>query len=1103
VFLPPGRSIITRACADRSYLPFGPGPPLAKSHRNYAESTVGSLVECQEFCEASVGCSFVVYQSASGACQVKLVDQTKYTRTIFSLQSNTAFLDGEIRNVRTLETVGDVSSVAACGSLCDGSGECQFATYDTSKSTCELKAFNGRIGESISFRKNPRYANDRPSTEGTMTSAGNTGIVAIAAGLLPNGKIIIGARPEYQRGGPNLDNVLSGSPTASGEISSLYDPSTETHVPIRVTDNLFCHGQVLTEDGDMFTAGGDADAYDGLESGLDHQRVYLTSLGTYITGKSMQRTRWYNTVVRTPVDTFWMIGGQANGEAYSLNPNMDIYTPGIEDSPNELVNVDLIARTYSTNYPRNAIIPGSGNVFLFAMNEWSILDKNTGAELERNGDKSTGYRGGDYPSATAILPMYAAETAAEHVCEFIWFGGGNHNYYADPHPPEITIASVARMVLTAETKIFTYDEPMPYGRFVSDALVQPNGKILIFNGGRYGRSRRDIARPNMFGTASEVFCFDPTKPYGSRWEVFAKAANRRFYHSSSVFLPDGTSITMGTDEATYDRTTAYDHEAERFTPPWLLDGSPRPVITSSPEGTIYYGTDFSFSYSGATVDRVTLMAPNSATHGTEMTQRTLFLTVVCDTGSVITVRAPVDATVMIKGYYMLFAVAGDTPSVAAWVKLGTAPAGYEFPALLPLDGSECLSATLEPSLHPTFKPSQPSAQPVFTPSARPSQEPSTKPSVHPLVMPTMEPSRRPTFNPSASPFVPAMVSASSCDDLGWTNAEKFGSSSVCGESDSGFGGCSAPMNRNDALALCESAGARLCSVEELQANEVRGTGCGYDSRMVWSRDTCEGGFTVAYGATTGGSETSCLAASEEMPARCCADIGEQPPPVPAPTKAPSPVSLHPAVLVSASSCEQLGWSNAQQFGTSLVCGESDRSLGGCSGFLSWPAARDFCEQSGARMCSLEELQADETRSTGCGYDKEELWSRSSCEGGFSLGFGASFKGDETECLASPEAHPVRCCADSVPEAPVPAPTRSPSQSPGVVTFSSSTCDDLGWTNAEKYGSSSVCGESWRGLSGCSGELSWSVAIGFCEGIGARLCTVEELQADETKSTGCG
>ena len=37
-------------------------------------------------------------------------------------------------------------------------------------------------------------------------------------------------------------------------------------------------------------------------------------------------------------------------------------------------------------------------------------------------------------------------------------------------------------------------------------------------------------------------------------------------------------------------------------------------------------------------------------------------------------------------------------------------------------------------------------------------------------------------------------------------------------------------------ALCIGAGARLCTVEELMADEAQGTGCGFDSAFVWTSD---------------------------------------------------------------------------------------------------------------------------------------------------------------------------------------------------------------------------------------------------------------------------
>lgn len=46
---------------------------------------------------------------------------------------------------------------------------------------------------------------------------------------------------------------------------------------------------------------------------------------------------------------------------------------------------------------------------------------------------------------------------------------------------------------------------------------------------------------------------------------------------------------------------------------------------------------------------------------------------------------------------------------------------------------------------------------------------------------------------------------------------------------------------------------------------------------------------------------------------------------------------------SALSCDELGWTNADRFGSALVCGESDAGLGGCSGFTNWIQAIAFCE----------------------------------------------------------------------------------------------------------------------------------------------------------------
>jgi hypothetical protein len=332
-------------------------------------------------------------------------------------------------------------------------------------------------------------------------------------------------------------------------------------------------------------------------------------------------------------------------------------------------------------------------------------------------------------------------------------------------------------------------------------------------------------------------------------------------------------------------------------------------------------------------------------------------------------------------------------------------------------------------------------------------------------------------------LAPTLVSGdsvSTCEELGWLSYDYMGdTTAVCGGSDISLGGCSGTVNWADAANFCESAGARLCTVEELIADETRLTGCEYDRKLIWSSTECDGGYSVAAGSTLSTKTPSCKDPSNDdtMRARCCADYGP--------------------VTVSMSTCTDLGWSNAAKFGDASVCGESDLNLGGCSSDVTQSEARAFCESAGARMCTADELLADETRGTGCKHDNKMIWSSTTCDGGYSVVTGSSTRINEkrTPRCEDPESSyklKARCCADTD-AVPVPSPT---------IATSVSSCDDLGWTNADAFGSTLVCGESDSGLGGCSAHLSWADAVTFCSDAGARLCRADELAADEARRTGC-
>lgn len=163
---------------------------------------------------------------------------------------------------------------------------------------------------------------------------------------------------------------------------------------------------------------------------------------------------------------------------------------------------------------------------------------------------------------------------------------------------------------------------------------------------------------------------------------------------------------------------------------------------------------------------------------------------------------------------------------------------------------------------------------------------------------------------------------------GDANAEARHETGVCGESDNGLGAADAHGHRTDqcyggesaadggessymgqringwshALDICQGVGARLCTVEELLAENTRNTGCNHDCQMVWSSQThpdcganhhviAQGGLNCAYmicpdecpeylfnrpGATSQSESCHCRercapdTASHAV--RCCADV---------------------------------------------------------------------------------------------------------------------------------------------------------------------------------------------------------------------------------------
>ncbi len=306
------------------------------------------------------------------------------------------------------------------------------------------------------------------------------------------------------------------------------------------------------------------------------------------------------------------------------------------------------------------------------------------------------------------------------------------------------------------------------------------------------------------------------------------------------------------------------------------------------------------------------------------------------------------------------------------------------------------------------------------------------------------------------------TSVSSCAELDW--GAGAGSAAVCAASAVG-GNCSNELAFGEAMAFCTQAGARMCTVAEILADEALGTGCNYNTARGWTADSCgEGGHWTLGGAANQVASVPlrCLTGDQAVAVvRCCADA--------------APAALEPGCiasggpgcfdgndcsqdncevvagcqhpldekscddgnvctqsscalpLTSAKSCAKLGW-DAPSFGSSAVCGGSTYIDGeeeqGCSGTVDHAGATGLCHGVGGRLCTLNELLADETRGTGCGYNGALVWTSSPCgDGGYWVGPGQKslMNSYPVSCKGAQDAAAVvRCCADTDPITPIPA-----------------------------------------------------------------------------------
>lgn len=306
----------------------------------------------------------------------------------------------------------------------------------------------------------------------------------------------------------------------------------------------------------------------------------------------------------------------------------------------------------------------------------------------------------------------------------------------------------------------------------------------------------------------------------------------------------------------------------------------------------------------------------------------------------------------------------------------------------------------------------------------------------------------------ASPFCGSFSSCGECAGQTYNDGAGAASCFWCGE-------------QNSCISTSQWEAGTACSMVAFSNRD-----CKIEDQCAWAStcgDCMQSGYTDFFGAYEACAWCGSSCVSESRAGPSC----------------PNPQKVCMPAGGSAKTCSQLGWTVAPG---SELCGESEIN-GQCSHLLSYNLAKLWCQEAGARLCTSSELSANVAAFTGCKLDNDASWTSDVCANGHISQAGASAHLDEfpPACDADKTKRLARCCADEPGGAALPSPVPRKS------------CSTLGWDTAP--GSPLVCAQSVvNGM--CIHQADFLTAQTSCMSLGARLCTVTELEDNEAKGTGC-
>jgi len=415
----------------------------------------------------------------------------------------------------------------------------------------------------------------------------------------------------------------------------LFDPETnDTLLIAGDTDVQGCVAPLLLPDGQLIFLGGtDQEIYG---PGTRIVKTFDPINEEWTNQPELFDYRWYPTATLLSNGKILLAGGGGLDNPVRVNTS-ELYNPtnfisepvGNIEIGNDVSPIVLLydGRALMTHRPPQLFSPESA--------EWTLASDFVQSDRMPNGDHSDhelvllpdgevvaiGYKSFSPPNYESIIEIYNPATDE-------WMLGQN---YA-PH------------------------------RSRAKTVLLPNKKILVMGGEK--EDPNDPSHTNQWNYMSLTDCYDP---YADSWRRLQDLNIAREYHSITILVPDGRIIAVGGEGAPGNEPALSTIEA--FSPPYLFRGV-RPEIHSLNQQAFLRGEQIIFDIEKTNEPTaVILQSLQSVTHFMNTGNNRYLDLDFSQMGSTVSAQVPTDSLAALPGYYLLFAMVDDIPSVAEIIKI--------------------------------------------------------------------------------------------------------------------------------------------------------------------------------------------------------------------------------------------------------------------------------------------------------------------------------------------------------------------------------------------------------------------------------------------------